>query len=69
MSGKKIYEGGVERMEVNSVLPGIQSSYVTTNKKTQNKTVENTEFSEAQKLEAFKKEIWRDRFFALEQQH
>ena len=56
-------------MEVNSVLPGIQSSYVTTNKKTQNKTVENTEFSEAQKLEAFKKEIWRDRFFALEQQH
>lgn len=26
----------------------------------QNKTVENTEFSEAQKLEAFKKEIWRE---------
>ena len=47
-------------MEVNSVLPGIQSSYVTTNKKTQNKTVENTELSEAQKLEAFKKEIWRE---------
>ena len=56
-------------MEVNSVLSGMQNSYVTSSKKTQNKTVENTEFSEAQKLEAFKKEIWRDRFFALEQQY
>ena len=46
-------------MEVNSVLSGAQSSYVTSSKKTQSKTVENTEPGEAEKLEAFKKEIWK----------
>lgn len=47
-------------MEVNSVLEGIQNSYVTNNKTVEKKTVENAELSEAEKLEAFKKEIWNE---------
>lgn len=47
-------------MEVNSLLAGIQHSYVTSNKKVETKAVENAELSEAEKLEAFKKEIWNE---------
>lgn len=47
-------------MEVNSVLAGIQNSYMTSTKKVETKAVVNTELSEAEKLEAFKKEIWKE---------
>lgn len=44
-------------MEVN-LLSAVQSSYVISSSKTDTKAVEDTEFSETEKLEAFKKEIW-----------
>lgn len=47
-------------MEVNSVLAGIQNSYVTSTKKVETKAVANTELSEAEKLEVFKKKIWKE---------
>lgn len=46
-------------MEVN-LLSAMQSSYVTNSSKTVTKAVEDTELSEAEKLEAFKKEIWNE---------
>ncbi len=46
-------------MEVN-LLSAVQSSYVTSSNKTDTKAVEDTELSEAEKLEAFKKEIWNE---------
>lgn len=45
-------------MNVNLLLSGIESNYVTTDRKIQNKTTENTEFSDTEKLEAFKKKFW-----------
>lgn len=42
-------------MNVNLLLSGIQSNYATTDRKIQNKTTENTEFSDTEKLEASKK--------------